>query len=819
MDTFLQDVRYGVRALKTNPLFTFIAALTLALGIGANTAIFSIVNAYLFKPMPVKNPHEIVVVGVVDPSLDIPHEMSYPTFEDIRDRSGVFADAFAYQNNAVNLGVDGQNERAFIELVSGNCFSMLGVEAIHGRMFSAEECAKPGTAPLVVLSYSYWQNRFGGDRSVIGKNITLCNQPFTIIGVAPESFNGVEPLIDVGMYVPLMMKPLLYPVSRVSFVNRSDSGYRLMGRLKPGSDLQQAKAALNVLAAQLNQEYPENYKNISLVVYPEQKARPHMAFAAVMPTVGLSFMALVGLVLLIACANVANLILSRATTRSRELAIRSAMGATRFHVIRLLIVESLLLGIISGVAGVLLAMWGIDLLGSVKFSVDFPLNFHIDPDWRVFTFSLLTALLTGIIAGLLPAFQSSRINLNESLKEGGRGGSESGKRQRLRSAFVVAQVAASFLLLICAGLFIRSLQESQNINLGFRTDNLLMFTVDLELEGYDKTRGQMFQKQLLERLRLTPQIREASSAGHTPLGYNNESVDVYTAEQSSKSNQDFTTVYYGKVAPDYFQTLGIPIVEGRSINDRDDEKSSPVAVVNEAMAQQWWQGQSAIGKQFRISRDGNPIQVIGVSRNSKYIFLGEEPRPFIYLPVNQSYRSEVTFFLHTEGNPALLVGAVRQALRELDSKIAMYDVKTMNDHLSSGIAFKFVRLGATLAAVFGLVGLVLAIVGIYGVISYSVTQRTHEIGIRLALGAQASDVLKLILKQGMWLTFTGVALGLLVALLMTRALGGLLYGVSATDALTFVVVSLLLAGVALVACFVPARRAAKTDPMVALRYE
>ncbi len=819
MDTFLQDVRYGVRALKTNPLFTFIAALTLALGIGANTAIFSIVNAYLFKPMPVKNPHEIVVVGVVDPSLDIPHEMSYPTFEDIRDRSGVFADAFAYQNNAVNLGVDGQNERAFIELVSGNYFSVLGLEAVQGRLFTAEECAKRGTAPVVVLSYSYWQNRFGGDRSVIGKNITLCNQPFTIIGVAPQSFGGVEPLLDVGMYVPLMMKPLLYPISKITFENRSDSGYRFMGRLKPECDLNQAKAALNVLAAQLNQEYPENYKEIKLVVYPEMKARPHMGFAEVMPTVGLSFMALVGLVLLIACANVANLILSRATTRARELAIRSAMGATRFHLIRLLIVESLLLGIISGIGGVLLAMWGIDLLGSVKFSVDFPLNFHIGPDWRVFTFSLLTALLTGIIAGLLPAFQSSRVNLNESLKEGGRGGSESGKRQRLRSAFVVAQVAASFLLLICAGLFIRSLQESQNINLGFRTDNLLMFTVDLELEGYDKARGQVFQKQLLERLRQTPQIREASSAGHTPLGYNNESVDVYTAEQSSKSDQDFTTVYYGKVAPDYFQTLGIGIVEGRSINERDDEKSSPVAVVNEAMAQQFWQGQSAIGKQFRISRDGEPIQVIGVSRNSKYIFLGEEPRPFIYLPVNQSYRSEVTFFLHTESNPTLLVGAVRQTLRELDSKIAMYDVKSMNEHLSSGLAFMFVRLGATLAAVFGLVGLVLAIVGIYGVISYSVTQRTHEIGIRLALGAQASDVLKLILKQGLWLTFTGVAIGLLVALLMTRALGGLLYGVSATDAFTFVAVSLLLAGVALVACFVPARRAAKTDPMVALRYE
>jgi predicted permease len=819
MDTLLQDVRYGIRALKTNPLFTFVAALTLALGIGANTAIFSIVNAYLFKPMPVKNPDEIVVVGVIDPALDIPHEMAYPTFEDIRDRAGVFADAFAFQNNVVNLGIDGQNERAFVELVSGNCFSVLGVEAIHGRMFTGEECATPGTAPVVVLTYNYWQNRFGGDPSVIGKNITLSNQPFTIIGIAPKSFINIEPLIEVGMYVPIMMKPLLYPVSKVSFVDRSYSGYRFMGRLKAESDLNEAKAALNVLAAQLNQDYPENYKDMRLVIYKEINARPHMAFAHVMPTIGFSFMALVGLVLLIACANVANLILSRATTRSRELAIRAAMGATRFHLIRLLIVESLLLGILSGVSGVLLAMWGIDLLGSIKFSVDAPINFRIDPDWRVFIFSLLTALLTGIIAGLLPAFQSSRINLNESLKEGGRGGSESGKRQRLRSAFVVAQVAASFLLLIGAGLFIRSLQESQNINVGFRTENLLMFSMDLELEGYDQARGQTFHKQLIEKLRQMPQIRAVSSASHTPIGYSNESFDVFSAEQASTSEQDFTSVYAGKVAPDYFQTMDIPILEGRTINERDDETSVPVAVINEAMAQKFWPGQNAIGKQFRTSRDGKPIEVIGLARNSKYIFLGEEPRPFLYLPIKQNYRSEVTFFLHTDSNPTALVGAVRQAVRELDSKVVMFDVKSMNEHLSSGLAFMFIRLGATLAAIFGLVGLVLAVVGIYGVISYSVTQRTHEIGIRLALGAKTGDVLKLILEQGLKLTFIGVAIGLLAALFMARALEGLLYGVSATDALTFVVVSLLLAGVALVACLVPARRAAKTDPMVALRYE
>lgn len=819
MDTLLQDIRYGIRALKTNPLFTFVAALTLALGIGANTAIFSIVNAYLFKPMPVKNPDEIVVVGMTDPSFELPHEISYPMFEDIRDRSGVFADAFAYQNNVVNLGVDGQNERAFVELVSGNCFSVLGIEAIHGRMFTGEECAKPGTAPVVVLSYNYWQNRFGGDQSVIGKNITLCNQPFTIIGIAPKSFTGIEAIIDVGMYVPMMMKPLLYPVSKVSFVNRSDGGYRFMGRLKPDADLNKAKAALNVLAVQLTQDFPEYYKNIKLVVYPEVRSRPQIAVADAMLTIGFSFMALVGLVLLIACANVANLILSRATTRSRELAIRSAMGATRFHLIRLLIVESLLLGVISGIAGVLLAIWGTDLIGSIKFSVDAPINFSVVPDWRVFVFSLLVALAAGVIAGLLPAFQSSHINLNEALKEGGRGGSEGGKRQRLRSAFVVAQIAASFLLLICAGLFIRSLQESQNINLGFRTDNLYMFTVDLELEGYDEQRGRTFQKQMLEQLKRMPQTVEVSLAGHTPLGYNNDMADVYTAEQASTSEQDFITAVYGKIAPDYFQTMDIPIIEGRPINERDDEKAEPVAVVNEAMARQLWRGQNAIGKQFRLSRDGKPIQVVGVARDSKYIFLGEEPRPFLYVPIKQNYRSEITFFVHTEGNPISMLNAARQTVRDLDSKMVIYDVKTMNEHLSSGIAFMFIRLGATLAGIFGFVGLVLAVVGIYGVISYSVTQRTHEIGIRMALGAQALDVLKLILKQGMWLTISGIMIGLLAALLLTRALTGLLYGVSATDVVTYVAVSLLLTGVALLACFVPARRAAKTDPMIALRYE
>jgi predicted permease len=819
MNTLMQDIRYGVRALRTNPLFTIVAALTLALGIGANTAIFSIVNAYLFKPMAVKNPEEIVQIGVIDPSLSIPHEMTYPTFEDIRDRSGVLADGFAYQNNVVNMGIDGQNERAYAELVSGNCFSMLGVEAIHGRMFTAEECAKPGTAPVVVISYNFWKNRFGGQTSVVGKNITLCNQPFTIIGVAPESFTGVEPLIDVSMYVPMMMKPLLYPVSKVTFVDRSYGGYRMMGRLKAGTDINQARAALQVLAAQLNQEYPANYKDMNLVVYPELRARPHMAFADAMPMISLSFMALVGLVLLIACANVANLILSRATTRAREMAIRAAMGATRFHLVRLLIVESLLLGLISGLAGVLLALWGIDLLGAIRFSVDAPINFHIEADWRVFIFSLLIALMTGIIAGLLPAFQSSRVNLNESLKEGGRTGSAGGKRQRLRSAFVVAQVAASFLLLICAGLFIRSLEESRNINLGFRTDNLLMFSVDLELEGYDKERGGVIQKQLLDRLRQLPQVRGASLASHTPIGYNNESVDVYTTEQTARGEQDFTTIYMGKVGSDYFQTMEIPIVDGRAINERDDEKSPQVAVINEAMAHTLWQGQNPLGRQFRTSRDGQPIEVVGIARDSKYIFLGEDPRPFIYLPMKQSYRSEVTYFLHTDGNPTALVNATRQAVRDLDSKIAIYDVKSMEEHLSSGLAFMFVRLGATLAGIFGIVGLVLAVVGIYGVISYSVSQRTHEMGIRLALGAQTGDILKIILKQGMGLACLGIAIGMVAALFLTRALSGFLYGVSATDGQTFLSVSILLAGVALMACLLPARRAAKTDPITALRYE
>jgi predicted permease len=819
----MNDLRYSIRMLLRQRSFTAIVLLTLALGIGVNCAIFSVVNAYLFRPFPAKDPDQLVVIATRDNTLEVPYEMAYPNYEDIRDRTEVFSDVIAFGNGVANLSIEGQAERRWIESVTANYFSMLGVESVVGRTFTADEGRFESAKSVAVLSYSYWQSRFAGDTSVAGKEIKLNGVPFTVIGVLPESFTGTETLLSMDVYVPFGMQDQLYPSSSGWLKQRDDTGIRVMGRLRPDVRIEQAKAAVNGLARQLEEEYPKTNRGVSFAVVFERNARPVISISENVPRIAAVFMALVALVLLIACANVANLMLAQATTRQKELAIRAAMGASRASLVRLMLIESIVLAVVGGGVGLLLSLWAVDWLASIRVSTDAPIRFDLSPDWRVFVFALVIALVTGVISSIAPALQASRLNLNESLKEGGRTSTAGSSRHRLRNMLVVSQVAVSLLVLICAGLFVQSSKRAEKMDVGFRTDNLLMLSMDVGMQGYGQVRAKQFYRQLVDGVKMLPGVRSAATAKDTPLGYNNHSEEIVLEGRAPTADNDRASSFFNVVGTDYFQTMGTSMLGGRDFTEKDDESAPPVALINETMARRYWPGNNSfaesLGKRFRVGHDGSLVQIIGVVRDGKYLFLGEDPRSFFYLPLAQNYRSEITLFVHNAGDPAPLISSIRELVRRFDRDLPLYDVKTMSSHLRDGGAFLFVRLGAELAGTFGLLGLVLAMVGIYGVISYSVSQRRHEIGIRMALGAQTGDVLRMVIGQGVALTTAGVVIGLSGALVLTRLMTSLLFGVSATDATTFLVVPALLTGVALAASFVPARRAAKVDPMAALRCE
>jgi predicted permease len=669
-----------------------------------------------------------------------------------------------------------------------------------------------------VISYGLWQRRFGGSPDILGATVRINGQPFTIIGVTPEKFHGTDSVIDVDLYIPVMMLDHLYPRSKSELEDRESGDFWLLARLKQESNLDTARASLRVLASQVESEYPALYKDYGIVAVSERNARPRISISTYVPAMAASFMGLVGLILLIACANVANLNLARSTSRQKEMAIRSALGASRLRLVRQLLTESILLALAGAIGGLVLALWATDLISRIKFSADLPVRFDFSLDWRVFAFTLIVSLGTGIIAGQMPALQISRLNLNNILKEGGRRAVFAG-RQRLRSIFVVCQVAAALLVLICAGLFVQSFKNAREINLGFRKDNILMFSVDPGVQGYDRARAERFYRQLVDRLKTLPGVRSASLSTTVPFGNNNNNTDVSSDELGSAARDDRITVLSNCVGTGYFQTLGIPLVDGRDFSERDNESSPKVCIVNEAIANLFWPGQDALGKRLRLSGEQPNTQVIGVVKNGKYIFLGEEPRPFLYLPLGQQYQSRAIVSVFTQYDPGGLRAAARQAVNELDSDLAVFDLKTMPEHLNNGIAFMLLRIGAIIVGIFGLIAVVLAVVGVYGVLSYSVSQRTQEVGIRMALGARPREILGLLIGQGVVLALIGITFGLAASFALTRFLSSLLDGVSATDALTFVAISLALTAVVVLASYIPARRATKVDPMVALHYE
>jgi predicted permease len=819
-NTLLKDIRYAVRRLIKSPIFTATTVLSLALGIGGNVLIFSLINAFMFNPLSVvKNPHE--VVWVYSSMTNGPAYLSstYPDFLDYREQNDVFRELSAFDGIELSMNLGGELEIVRGAIVTGNLFSVLNVDAISGRTFLPEEDQRQGTHPVAMLSHGFWQRRFGGDPNVVGKPIELNGLSFTVVGITPPGFTGAEGVTMPDLWVPMMMYNQLYPPvaknpDRLS--DRNTHWLNIVGRLKPGVSLEQAEAAMSTIAGRLAQEHPESNKDWG-VKLALMSGRLDPREREEMLTVAGLLMGVVGVVLLIACANVANLLLMRASLRQKEMAICLALGARRGHLVSQFLVETLLLFLLGGIAGLLLARWVIEVLQAL-IPDDRPLSIGSSVDLRVLMFTLLLSSLTGIIFGLAPALRASSPNLTSALKDEGFAGNAGYRRSRLRSLFVVAQVTLSLVLLIGAGLLIRSLLNARAIDPGFQVENGVMVPLDFKLQRYDETRGKEFHRQVLERVGALPGVQAVSLVRDIPLGSSSGNVEVSMPPKQSGADGFTTMVGANMVGPKYFQTMSIPLAAGREFTEQDREGAPEVIIVNELLARRLWPNQNPLGQRISISGQSGPyLEIVGVAKDSKYRSLEEGPTTFVYQPLLQAnYQPRLTLVARTTGDPQLVLQSMRSQVRELDDKLPLTGWQTLSEHVSQ--ALLPARIAAWFLGLFGLLALVLAAVGLYGVVAYSVSQRTHEIGIRMALGAQPRDILKMVLREGMSLVVIGLGLGLVLAFIVTRLLSSFVYGISSTDPLTFGGVALLLAIVALAASYLPARRAIWIDPNLALRH-
>jgi len=816
METLLKDIRYGVRSLLKRPGFVVIAVVTLALGIGANTAMFSLLNTVLLRPLPVDHPEQIVSVSVRGKN-DSMLAFSHPDYIDFRDRNQVLSGLLLYRFAPLSLSRDGNNQRVWSYEVSGNYFDLLGVRALKGRTLTPEEDQTKLSSPVVVVSHTGWQRRFASDPDLVGKEIILNNHSFKVIGITPESFRGTELIYTPDLFVPISMLEWVEPGSRW-VDNRDSRNFFAVGRLKPGVGRAEAEASLNLLAQDLGKDYPNTNEGQTIQIVPPGFIIPDLRSAVV--SFAWILMAAVVLVLFVACANLAGLLLVRAVDRRKEIAIRLAMGANRWRIVRQLLTESIVLSVIGGAVGLLLALWIINLLLTFRPPLDFPLTVDISLDWRVMTFSFLISLITGIVFGLAPALQSTRLSLVPVLKDTTAQGGY--RRSRLRGSLVVVQLALSLVLLIGAGMVLHALKQLQTQSPGFDPNNALTLSMDLGLQGYDKPKAEQFYRQLIARVQSLPGIKSAALTTFLPLSLNYSSNSIYVEGAPVERGANAPVAMVASVGPRYFETMRTPILYGREFSEDDKTDSAKVAIVNETFVRKMFPAFSspaeAVGK--RMSFDGSTgpfIEIVGVAKDGKYFNIAEEPRSFTWTPHSQNFWLGMSLLVRTTGDPAAAITSVRNEARSLDPNLPLFDVKTMNEHMQ--LSLFPARVAATVLAVFGFVALTLAIIGIYGVTSYSVSQRTREIGIRMALGAEHKDVLRMILGNGLKLAALGVVIGLVGAVALMQVLTSLLFGVQPAYWLTFGLVSGGLMLVALLACYVPARRAAKTDPLKALRYE
>jgi len=804
------DLRYGVRMLWKNKGFTAVAVIALALGIGANSAIFSVVNTVLLRPLPYREPGRLVMVWEDDAKHGYPNDTpAAANYFDWREQNQVFEDMAAMADQSFNLTGVGEPERIDGKRVNANLFELLGVAPQHGRALAADE-DRPGANKVVLLSHALWQRRFGSDAGIVGQTLTLNGEAHTVVGVMPADFQF--PDRQAELWVPIAF-------TQQEATNRGRHYLQVVARLKPGVTLEGAQAEMSTIAARLQQQHPEQNVDLGASV---QSLHEHLV-GDIRPAL-LLLLGAVGFVLLIACANVANLLLARAAGRQKEIALRTALGASRLRLVRQFLTESVLLAALGGVVGLLLSVWGVSLLKSF-----IPENISqvksIAVDARVLGFTVLVTLLTGLVFGLAPAFQASRFNLNETLKEGGRDAAAARGGNLIRGLLVIAEVAVSLVLLVGAGLLINSFLRLRNVDPGFRTDNLLTMSVVLPQQKYpDHARRVAFYNDMIRRVEELPGVRSAAVTNWIPLVMQGDSTG-YTIEGQPApvpGQGKLPVIVTRVVSPHYFDTMGIQLMEGRVFEEGRDREDSPcVVVVGESVARKYWPGENVLGKRLTPGRPDSSedwCQVVGVVKDVRQRELSSEPNPLMYLTYAQAgFFAPRYLVVKTEGDPVALAGTVRKSVWEVDRDQPVSNVNTMESVLSESIARQ--RFSTLLFGVFAGVALVLAAVGIYGVMSYSMAQRTREIGIRMALGAQKRDVLKLAVGQGLILVGVGVALGLALALALSRLMTSLLYGISATDPLTLVTISLVLVAVALLASYIPARRATKVDPLIALRYE
>jgi putative ABC transport system permease protein len=820
MELLWQDVRYTLRTYLQSPGFAAVAVLSLALGVGANATIFTLLNAVLLTPLPVDRPSQLVTVYTSDQAANTGFgsllPVSYPNLKDFREKNSVFLDMAGYSfPQAVSVSAGGEPQPAFAEMVTGNYFEVLGVKPLRGRGFTAEEDGTPGAYAAVVLSYGFWQRRLGGDPSIVGKTISINGSAFTVLGITPEGFRGVNSLLSPDLWAPSSMSAVVLTTQFRGFMNeRRALLFWVAARLKPGVAPAAADANMKAIAAALEQEYPAPNRGRGAAVKPLAEATIFPGIRGVFVLGGAVLMTIVGLVLLIACSNVANLLMARASARQQEMAVRVALGAGRRRIIRQLLTESLLLALAGGAAGLLIAALGRNAIWSLR-PPFLAQNFvDLTIDRRVLVFTAVVSVVTGIVFGLIPALQTSRTDVVGALKEESRGGGQSRRRLLFSHALVVLQVALSAVALVAAGLFLRSLGRASEINPGFQIDGLSAVAVSPGQGGYDTPRTPQFYREVGERLAGVAGVRSVAWAGTAPLTGGLLRTVIREGddpEAQASKNMAVATV----TSPGYFQTLGIPLRRGRDFTPADRSGSIPVAIVNQTLADRLWPHRDAVGKRFRFYTDSFQHEVVGVATTVKYTTIGEDPQIAVYVPLEQNPSDTMVLLVKADGAGSAALGAAEQEIRAFDRRVPLTNPFTMREILKQSLWPT--RMAALILGVMGALALLLASVGLYGVMAHAVARRTHEIGIRMALGANRGRVLSMILGQAMTLVGIGLLLGVAAALAVSRVVSRLLFGLSAMDPATFVGVGVVLTLVALVASYLPARRASRLDPLRALR--
>jgi len=813
MDALLQDLRYGLRMLAKAPGFTAVAVLTLAIGIGGNATVFSWIRTVLLNPLPgILHADQFVAVETVMPSGEY-HTSSYPDYKEYRDRNTVFSGLVGFELAGVDMSLrnDAPPERVWGIIATENYFDVVGVQAAMGRTFHPVPKQGLNSDPYIVLGHGLWARRFGSDPKVLGRTVHLNGHPFTVIGVAPQSFYGTIVGINAEYFVPMMMQPQVLPGEDIE--ERWPTFVHIMGRLKPGITMAQAQAEMSTLDADFQKEYPNAEKGVGVFLTPVWGA--HYGVQDFLRSV-LGFLMVVALfVLLIACVNVANLLLARATSREREIAIRAALGASRKRLLRQLLIESLLLATAGGIGGIFLALWGANLLTFFLPPLHLPVGLPLGVDRAVLAFTLVLSLGTGVVFGLAPAWRGSRADLNNSLKEGGRGSGTGSGSHRLRDLLVVSEMVLATVLLMGAGLLLRSLHNAEYKGPGFNSNHVTLAAFDLRATDYTGPQGAAYFDHLIERIRAYPRIQSVSLERYVPLWFTGRSYTSVKIRGYTPAPNEDMGIDCNVVGPDYFQTLQIPLMNGRDFAEQDRTDAPRVVIVNQTMANRFWPGANAVGHQVHVG--GEWRTVVGVAHDIKYHRMNEDPRSFIYLPQLQADGTDANILVRAALPTAAVIADVRAAAKSLDSKVQPIETDDLDGLLHVSLFAN--RIAATLASVLGALGMLLAGLGIYGVLSYSVSQRLQEIGIRLALGAQTKDVLRLVVGHGLRLALLGAAVGALVSVMARRGMSSLLFGISATDPVTFVVVLCVVTLAAAFAAYVPARRAMRVDPMTALRHE